>query len=145
MLQGSIHLGLFIPSEISSHFRGDVTYCPEDDIHFPTLTVQQTLSFAATTRTPRTLAECPTPQKFRNQFVDILQNMLGLSHTRNTVVGNEALRGVSGERKNESVSEKCWLFVQFWGVGTVRRGIGFVYCVGVAATFSNGDVVTESG
>ncbi|KAF5344805.1 hypothetical protein D9758_014417 [Tetrapyrgos nigripes] len=116
-VEGSIHLGPFVPSEISSHFRGDVTYCPEDDIHFPTLTVQQTLSFAATTRTPRTLGECPTPQKFRNQFVDVLQNMLGLSHTRNTVVGNEALRGVSGgEKKRVSVGEMlavrsvlgCW-------------------------------------
>ncbi|KAF5374350.1 hypothetical protein D9758_004563 [Tetrapyrgos nigripes] len=116
-VEGSIHLGPFNASEISSHLRGDVTYCPEDDIHFPTLTVQQTLSFAATTRTPRTLGECPTPQKFRNQFVDVLQNMLGLSHTRNTVVGNEALRGISGgEKKRVSVGEMlavrsilgCW-------------------------------------
>ncbi|KAF5374285.1 hypothetical protein D9758_004542 [Tetrapyrgos nigripes] len=109
-VEGSIHLGPFNPSEISSHFRGDVTYCPEEDIHFPTLTVQQTLSFAATTRTPR-------PQKFRNEFVDVLQNMLGLSHTRSTIVGNESLRGVSGgEKKRVSVGEMlavrsvlgCW-------------------------------------
>ncbi|KAG7087521.1 hypothetical protein E1B28_013480 [Marasmius oreades] len=112
-VEGSVHLGPFTPAEISSRLRGDVTYCPEDDIHFPTLTVHQTLSFAATTRTPRG----STPQQFRSQLVDVLQNILGLSHTRNTVVGNEALRGVSGgEKKRVSVGEMlavrsslgCW-------------------------------------
>ncbi|KAI0653264.1 hypothetical protein C8Q70DRAFT_1059497 [Cubamyces menziesii] len=31
--------------------RGDVQYCPEDNAHFPTITADQTLRFAATTRT----------------------------------------------------------------------------------------------
>ncbi len=48
----------FVPDEIRKQFRGDVIYCPEEDVHFPTLTVQETLDFAAKTRTPE--KRCPS-------------------------------------------------------------------------------------
>ena len=37
---------------IDGPLRGDVVYSPEDDIHFPTLTVSETLGFAVATRAP---------------------------------------------------------------------------------------------
>ena len=51
---GDVHYDSFSPDDISRHFRGDVQYCPEEDVYFPTITVQQTLNFAAKTRTPHT-------------------------------------------------------------------------------------------
>ena len=39
---------------IDGPLRGDVVYSPEDDVHFPTLTVGQTLRFATATRAPNT-------------------------------------------------------------------------------------------
>ncbi|KAF4598086.1 hypothetical protein EYR38_006480 [Pleurotus pulmonarius] len=51
---GDVHYDSLSPAQLAKHYRGDVQYCPEDDVHFPTLTVEQTLHFAATTRTPQT-------------------------------------------------------------------------------------------
>ena len=51
-IDGLLSFGSFTPHEIHKHFRGDVIYCPEEDDHFPTLTVLQTLQFAARMRCP---------------------------------------------------------------------------------------------
>ena len=52
-VEGEVWYDSLPPEQIEAHYRGDVQYCPEDDVHFPTLTVDQTLRFAAETRTPR--------------------------------------------------------------------------------------------
>ena len=103
-------------------------YCPEDDIHFPTLTVGDTIDFAATVRVPRTripeaiigkkvedidveaVAAQGGPKASRGAYVESLRNILttvfGLRHTVNTRVGGAALRGVSGgEKKRVSIAE----------------------------------------
>ena len=44
----------FTPDDISFHYRGsDIQYCLEDDVHFPTLTVEQMIAFAAKTHVPQ--------------------------------------------------------------------------------------------
>jgi ATP-binding cassette subfamily G (WHITE) protein 2 (SNQ2) len=89
-----------------------LTFPSSDDIHFPTLTVHQTLSFAAASRTPSETRriDAEGQQLSRSQytqaFVDILATILGLKHTFNTKVGNDVIRGVSGgERKRVTVAE----------------------------------------
>ncbi|KAK2781853.1 hypothetical protein FQN53_000280 [Emmonsiellopsis sp. PD_33] len=82
------------------HFRGEVNYNPEDDQHFPSLTVEQTLRFSLMNKT----------KKKDNETIPIVVNalmkMFGISHTRNTAVGNEFMRGVSGgERKRVGIAE----------------------------------------
>jgi ATP-binding cassette subfamily G (WHITE) protein 2 (SNQ2) len=52
-VRGEVHYDSLSPEQLAAHYRGDVVYCPEDDVHFPTLTVDQTLQFAVKTRTPR--------------------------------------------------------------------------------------------
>ena len=43
---------------------------------------------------------------FVNQVEDLLLRMLNISHTKNTLVGDEFVRGVSGgERKRVSIAE----------------------------------------
>ncbi|TDL15090.1 pleiotropic drug resistance ABC transporter [Rickenella mellea] len=116
-ISGSIHYDSFSPSDISSHYRGDVTYCPEDDIHFPTLTVEQTLKFAAKMRAPQARLDGMTRDEFVERLEGMLTTIFGLKHARGTVVGNAAIRGVSGgEKKRVSIAETlasrsligCW-------------------------------------
>lgn len=39
---------------------------------------------------------------------DVIMAMFGISHTKNTIVGNDFIRGVSGgERKRVSIAEAC--------------------------------------
>lgn len=51
-VEGNVTYGGTPAKDIAKHFRGEVIYNPEDDLHYPTLTVKRTLSFALQTRTP---------------------------------------------------------------------------------------------
>jgi ATP-binding cassette subfamily G (WHITE) protein 2 (SNQ2) len=42
-VQGDVHYDSLTPKDIAAHYRGDVQYSPEDDVHFPTLTVEETI------------------------------------------------------------------------------------------------------
>lgn len=74
-------------------------YVMQDDLLFPMLTVEETLTFAAEFRLPRTLSK--SKKKLR---VQALIDQLGLRNAANTVIGDEGHRGVSGgERRRVSI------------------------------------------
>ncbi|KAG1745100.1 ABC-2 type transporter-domain-containing protein [Suillus paluster] len=105
-VEGQVFYDSFTPTEIHDSFRGDVTYCPEDDIHFPTLTVDQTLSFAVRNRTPTTRLLGQTREDYVKDTTTMLMEVLGLYRSKNTLVGNAQIQGVSGgERKRVSIAE----------------------------------------
>ncbi|KAI9448645.1 ABC-2 type transporter-domain-containing protein [Russula earlei] len=109
-VEGEVHYDSLTPEDISKHFRGDIIYCPEDDIHFPTLTVDETLRFAAKMRAPHNRFEGRTRDEYVTTTTDILVTIFGLRHTKNTPVGDSAIRGVSGgEKKRVSISEALTL------------------------------------
>jgi ATP-binding cassette subfamily G (WHITE) protein 2 (SNQ2) len=109
-VEGEVHYDSLTPEDIAKHYRGDVTYCPEDDIHFPTLTVDETLRFAAKMRAPHTRFEDRTRSFYVKNITDIVQAIFGLRHVKNTPVGDAAIRGVSGgEKKRVSISETLTL------------------------------------
>ncbi|KAI3598044.1 multidrug resistance protein cdr1 [Moniliophthora roreri] len=98
-------------------FRGEVIYNAETDVHFPNLTVGQTLSFAARARTPRSRFPGVTREQWADHLKSVVMAIFGLRHTENTKVGNDFIRGVSGgERKRVSIAEaalsgsplQCW-------------------------------------
>ncbi|KAJ6260894.1 ABC multidrug transporter C [Drechslerella dactyloides] len=98
-------------------FRGEVIYQAETDVHFPQLTVGQTLKFAALARTPRNRFGDISRDQFAEHMKDVVMAAFGLSHTVDTNVGNDFIRGVSGgERKRVSIAEvavsgapiQCW-------------------------------------
>ncbi|XBW37428.1 hypothetical protein QEN19_003009 [Hanseniaspora menglaensis] len=92
--------------EIRQHYRGEVVYQAEADIHFPHLTVFETLNSIALLTTPSNRIKGLTREEFAKHMAEATMAMYGLSHTRNTKVGNELIRGVSGgERKRVSISE----------------------------------------
>jgi ATP-binding cassette, subfamily G (WHITE), member 2, SNQ2 len=90
-----------IPAEKQKKlYRGEVNYNMEDDVHFASLNVWQTFTFALLNKT----------KKKAREEVDIIANallkMFGIAHTKYTLVGDEYTRGVSGgERKRVSIAE----------------------------------------
>ncbi|PWW80121.1 putative ABC transporter [Tuber magnatum] len=107
-----------ISHELMHHdFRGEAIYNAETDVHFPHLTVGETLSFAAQTRAPRNRLPGVTRKQYAEHMRDVVMAVFGISHTANTKVGNDFVRGVSGgERKRVSIAEaalsgsplQCW-------------------------------------
>ncbi|KAJ5319606.1 CDR ABC transporter [Penicillium brevicompactum] len=88
------------------HHRGEVAYNKEVDLHFPHLTVGQTLEFAAHARAPHQRLEGVTRSEYVETITQVVLSIFGLSHTYNTKVGSEFVRGVSGgERKRVSIAE----------------------------------------
>ncbi|CAR28267.1 ZYRO0D17710p [Zygosaccharomyces rouxii] len=105
------------PKDIKKHFRGEVVYNAEADIHLPHLTVWQTLITVARLKTPNNRIRGIDREVWANHVADVAMATYGLSHTRNTRVGSELVRGVSGgERKRVSIAEvsicgskfQCW-------------------------------------
>ncbi|KAF9908837.1 hypothetical protein EC991_009356 [Linnemannia zychae] len=107
-VEGEVTYGPFSSDEIRDHHRGEVLYNQEDDFHYPTLTVRQTLTTALKTKTPgKRLPEQTHKQQFVDEFLDVLTKMYGLTKQVETVVGNAFIRGVSGgERKRLSIAEQ---------------------------------------
>jgi ATP-binding cassette subfamily G (WHITE) protein 2 (SNQ2) len=104
-IEGDVHYDSIIPEELYYHYRGDAQYCPEEDVHFPSLTVEQTIKFAATTRAPRHRGN-ETRDEFADRVTDILTTVFGLKHVRKTPVGDRMLQGISGgEKKRVSIAE----------------------------------------
>ncbi|KAJ0976184.1 hypothetical protein J5N97_018149 [Dioscorea zingiberensis] len=74
----------------------------QDDILYPHLTVSETLLFTSLLRLPSSLT---VRQKI--DHVDAVITQLGLSACRNTIIGNQDIRGVSGgERKRVSIGQE---------------------------------------
>lgn len=104
--------------QMHGQFRGEAIYMAETDIHFPHLTVGQTLLFAARARAPRD-GTFPgvTREMYAEHMRDVVMATFGLSHTIDTNVGSDLVKGVSGgERKRVSIAEallsgsplQCW-------------------------------------
>ncbi|EMD00495.1 hypothetical protein BAUCODRAFT_28848 [Baudoinia panamericana UAMH 10762] len=110
-VSGDVSYGGIPADKQKKMYRGEVNYNQEDDIHFASLTVWQSFTFALMTKTKK---------KAREQIpiiADALLKMFGIAHTKYTLVGDEYTRGVSGgERKRVSIAETlaskstvvCW-------------------------------------
>lgn len=87
-------------------YKGEAAYNPEADTHYATLTVGQTVRFALSTKTPGKRLPEQSKDSFVNTVEDLLLRMLNIQHTRDTLVGDEFVRGISGgERKRVSIAE----------------------------------------
>ncbi|KAL5049175.1 hypothetical protein BDW71DRAFT_217786 [Aspergillus fruticulosus] len=98
-------------------YRQQIMFNTEDDVHFPTLTVNRTMKFALRNKVPRERGEGLGEKEFVLRERDNILNSLGIPHTKKTLVGNEFVRGVSGgERKRVSLAEVMagQSPVQFW-------------------------------
>ncbi|TEA10397.1 ZEB2-regulated ABC transporter 1 [Colletotrichum sidae] len=103
--------------ELHKHHAGDAIYTAEVDVHYPQLSVGDTLTFASRARCPRDLPPGITREQYCDHLRDVVMAMYGISHTVNTRVGDSYIRGVSGgERKRVTIAEatlanaplQCW-------------------------------------
>ena len=107
-----------------SKFRGECSYQAEIDIHFPTLTVDETMRLAAVARVPSGVDSASLRSPYVEGIRDSTLASLGLSHTLDTKVGNAFLPGISGgERRRLSGAELlvCSTRLQCWDNST--RGL----------------------
>ncbi|KAM0548418.1 hypothetical protein ACHAPJ_009904 [Fusarium lateritium] len=104
-------------SHIRASFRGDVLYNAEVDTHLAHLTVGETLSFAASAHSLRHVPGGVSRSQADTMMRDVMMAIFGISHTVDTRVGDDFVRGVSGgERKRVSIAEaaltgaklQCW-------------------------------------
>ncbi|OLN81927.1 ABC transporter CDR4-like protein 4 [Colletotrichum chlorophyti] len=101
-----IHYNGIPQKRMIKEFKGETVYNQEVDKHFPHLTVGQTLEFAAAVRTPSNRVFGMTREEHQKHAAQVVMAVCGLSHTYNTKVGNDFVRGVSGgERKRVSIAE----------------------------------------
>lgn len=105
---GDVTYGGTDAKRMAKDFRGEIIYNPEDDLHYATLTVRHTLTFALRTRTPgkESRMEGESREDYVKEFLRVAAKLLWIEHTMDTKVGNEYIRGVSGgERKRVSIAE----------------------------------------
>ena len=104
-IDGEVLYGPWTAQEFG-RYRGEAVYNAEDDLHHPTLTVEQTLGFALDTKMPAKRPGNMSKSDFKQHVITMLLKMFNIDHTRNTVVGDHFVRGVSGgERKRVSIAE----------------------------------------
>ncbi|KAI1342560.1 ABC-2 type transporter-domain-containing protein [Xylariaceae sp. FL0016] len=99
-VEGDVSYGGISAKKQKKMYRGEVNYNGEDDIHFASLNVWQTFTFALMNKTKKAaMGDIPI-------IANALMRMFGISHTKYTLVGDEYTRGVSGgERKRVSIAE----------------------------------------
>ncbi|KAJ7852054.1 pleiotropic drug resistance ABC transporter [Mycena olivaceomarginata] len=105
---GNVRYDAISPVDIRAHYRGDVQYCPEDDLHFPTLSVEQTIQFATRLRAPQAKARMvgQSRTEYIDSMVEMLLTIFGLREVRSTPVGDSVVRGISGgQKKRVSIAE----------------------------------------
>ncbi|KAL2129334.1 hypothetical protein VTI74DRAFT_7926 [Chaetomium olivicolor] len=103
---GEVHYGS-MPAAEAGQCRGQIVMNTEDELFFPSLTVDQTMDFATRLKVPfHASQDTVAREKLRMETRDFLLESMGISHTHTTKLGNEFIRGVSGgERKRVSIVE----------------------------------------
>ncbi|PNP39712.1 hypothetical protein TGAMA5MH_08383 [Trichoderma gamsii] len=130
--------------QMKKEFRGEAIYNQEVDKHFPHLTVGQTLEFAASVRTPSHRVHDMPRAEYCRYIAKVVMAVFGLTHTYNTKVGDDFIRGVSGgERKRVSIAEMVLAGSPFSSWDNSTRGLDsatafkFVQSLRTAADLGN--------
>ncbi|KAE8152756.1 P-loop containing nucleoside triphosphate hydrolase protein [Aspergillus avenaceus] len=103
-VQANLCYGSIPSNKMHGQYRSETVYVGEDDIHFPTLSMGKTIQFGYRLRKPS--SERKRDAAFASEQSDKMLEALGISHTKDTVVGDAFVRGVSGgERKRITLAE----------------------------------------
>ncbi|KIW66263.1 hypothetical protein PV04_08462 [Phialophora macrospora] len=125
-VEGEVTYGGTDSKAMKKDFRGEVIYNPEDDLHYPTLTVESTLRFALQTRTPgkESRLEGESRADYMKEFLRVVTKLFWIEHTLGTKVGDQFVRGVSGgEKKRVSIAEAMITRASVQGWDNSSRGL----------------------
>ncbi|KAJ5888596.1 ABC multidrug transporter atrF [Penicillium taxi] len=105
-IDGDVRFGS-LTSDEAHDYRGQIVMNTEEELFFPSLTVGQTMDFACRLKVPFKLPNgVESSEAYTQESKEFLMESMGISHTVDTKVGNEFVRGVSGgERKRVSIIE----------------------------------------
>ncbi|ODO07726.1 hypothetical protein I350_03300 [Cryptococcus amylolentus CBS 6273] len=131
-VDGSVKYGDIEAGPDFKPYAREVIFSSEDDLHDPNLHVGKTLDFALRMTTPSRRSRIPNKDggesmsraAFQEKRKWELLRMFGLSHTHDTKVGDQYVRGVSGgERRRISITEVLTTkaSIQLWDNAT--RGL----------------------
>ncbi|KAG0684143.1 ATP-binding cassette transporter snq2 [Pichia californica] len=104
--EGEMFYGGINSNEMFKDHKNQLIYNPELDIHFPYLTVEQTMKFAIGCKTPSIRINNVSRDEYITTIKDLYLTLFGLKHVEKTLVGNDFVRGISGgQRKRVSIAE----------------------------------------
>lgn len=111
-VQGDVKYGtLKSGSKEMKPYQSIVCFNSEEDVHDPNLTVGRTMDFATRNETVSESARpqasdgtVPTDLEYRDQMKSDLLSAFGITHTHDTKVGDQYVRGVSGKSITRSMT-----------------------------------------
>ncbi|KAJ5542108.1 CDR ABC transporter [Penicillium sp. DV-2018c] len=105
-VKGDVRFGNMTPEQ-ADNYNGQIVMNTEEELFYPRLTVGQTMDFATRLKVPFHLPQgVQSADEYTAQTKQFLLQSMGITHTADTKVGNEFVRGVSGgERKRVSIIE----------------------------------------
>ncbi|CAG9946232.1 unnamed protein product [Clonostachys rosea f. rosea IK726] len=103
---GDVYFGSMAAEE-AKRYRAQIIMNTEEEIFYPSLTVEATIDFATRMKVPFHLPPgIKTREEYAQAYKDFLLRSVNISHTKHTKVGDAFIRGVSGgERKRLSIIE----------------------------------------
>ncbi|KAL1388614.1 ABC-2 type transporter-domain-containing protein [Phyllosticta capitalensis] len=118
-IKGDLMYGGKAAERVQYNHRNEILYSPEEDEHYATLKVRDSLNFAIKTKTPDEKSRLPTESSsdYVDEFRQVLTKLFKMDQIMGTKVGNEFIRGISGgEKKRLSIAEalvtkasvQCW-------------------------------------
>jgi ABC-type multidrug transport system ATPase subunit len=96
---GEIRINGHVGTLTDPKYKCHIGFVPQEDVMMRTLTVSENITFSALTRLPATWS-----RDRKLHFADSIVELLGLSHLRDAVIGDETRRGISGgQRKRVNI------------------------------------------
>lgn len=82
-VDGDVSYGGTDAKTMGKNYRGEIVYNPEDDLHYATLSVKRTLSFALKTRTPGKASrnEGESRAEYVKEFLRVVAKLFWIEHT----------------------------------------------------------------
>ncbi|KAF2759425.1 putative ABC multidrug transporter [Pseudovirgaria hyperparasitica] len=146
--QASLNYHGITSDQMRRLFPGEMIYTAEEDVHFPELSVDQTLSFAARAKTALSPQVGKSVLEWSEHLKAALITLFNLERASSVLIGNHVIRGVSGgERKRVSIAEAIlsWAPFQLWDNSTrgldSSTALSFVRVLRYYATSSGGCII----
>ncbi|KAJ5890238.1 ATP-binding cassette transporter [Penicillium tannophilum] len=102
-MEGNVWYGSLDAAAAKKNRPDQIAFTGENDVHFPTLSVNTTLRFALNAR--RGISQ-PGRASIIEQDLQTVLQLMGLTHAADVRIGNDHIRGVSGgQRRRVSLAE----------------------------------------